>query len=338
MKRGALAIGLGIGLAMLSAARARAEEPPAGSIPLPVDKTATVRAEGKVYYLDGAKVIPRTAEITVQLGVTIVGINKASLDVQGGFKVHGTQDSWVTIRNVDFSPTLSPLRGVHLDMADLHGCVFRHPESAAFDGQWTIENSCLQRDCAFDVRIAGGFLKIMTVEFGIPCKIRCVPPKTGGPPIEVDVRSSWMKTLDFTGPAAVNFVNSEIRGLALHGVTDATVNGCDVLGELSVKQAAEDSFKKLVLTKVNFFDGCRLVLERPKGPDTKDEKLKLDKPFFGTKESGIGTEDEKTIMGMIVDGADAPEVSIKAWLANPQKRKHALVNYDTLRSRAPPLK
>src|SRR5262245_3025263 len=186
-------------LVALSTREAAADQPPDGAIPFPVEKTGTVRSDaGKTYYIDGAKVIPRTAEVTVQLGVSIVGINKASLDVQGGLKVHGTQDVWVTIRNVDFSPTRSTLKGLHLDCADLHGCTFRYGEDATLQGDVTIENSCLQRDCTFDVRLGGGFLKIMTVEFGMPCRMRSVRQKENSVPVEVEVRSSWMKTIELS--------------------------------------------------------------------------------------------------------------------------------------------
>ena len=50
--------------------------------------------------------MPKNVEITVQLDVRIVGINDASLDVQGGLKIHGTQDHWVKIDGVDLSPVL----------------------------------------------------------------------------------------------------------------------------------------------------------------------------------------------------------------------------------------
>jgi hypothetical protein len=321
-----------------SAGSARAEAPPPGSVPLVCDRTGTIRAEGKSYYIDGAQVIPRSAEVTLQLGVTVVGINNASLDVQGGFKAHGTEDIWVTIRNVDFSPTTSPLKGVHLDMVDLVGCKWVHGETAGMDGTFTIENSCFQRDSTFNVCLRGGFLKIMTVEFGMPCRIRCVRQKENPVPIEVDVRSSWMKEIEISGPAVANFRHSEIKGgLVLKNVTDVMVDGCDISQKLAFHQAPDDSVKKIELTKVNFFDGARLVLERKKGPDTKTDKLKLDKPYFGTS-GDVAVVDDKGIAGLIDDAEDDPEGSIKVWWSKANKRKHLLVNYDTLRSRAPPMK
>jgi hypothetical protein len=332
-------LGAAVGLALALAAPVRAAEPPpVGSIPLPLDRTGTVRAEGKTYYIDGAQVVPRTAEVTIQLGVTIIGINNASLDVQGGFKAHGTQDIWVTIRNVDFSPTRAPLKGVHLDMVTFEGCKWVHGETAAMSGVFTIENSCFQRDCTFDVALQGGFLKIMTVEFGMPCAIRCIRQKENPVPIEVEVRSSWMKAISLTGAAVANFRHSEIKGgLVCNNVTDVIVDGCDVSQTLSFLQAPEDSAKKIELTKINFFDGCRLVLRRKQGPDTKAEKVKLDKPYFGTK-GGVPVLEDKEIAALIDDAEDDAEGTLRVWWNKANKRKHLLVNYDTLRMRAPPLK
>ena len=97
---------------LLSAAPAAAESPPPGAKPFPTNKSRKLRAkDGPVFYIDGPTVIPKKVEITVQLDVQIVGINGATLDVQGGLKVHGTQDHWVKITNVDFSPTRSPHKG-----------------------------------------------------------------------------------------------------------------------------------------------------------------------------------------------------------------------------------
>src|SRR6187455_1396227 len=87
---------------------AMAEEPPAGAIPLPLKGRVTVRADGHPYYVDGPQVIPGGANIRLEQRVKVVGINKASLDVLGGFDVHGTMDNWVRIENIDFSPTHAP--------------------------------------------------------------------------------------------------------------------------------------------------------------------------------------------------------------------------------------
>jgi hypothetical protein len=147
-----------------------------------------------------------------------------------------------------------------------------------------------------------------------------------------------MRDVHVSGPGALNFVSSELRGLDLRGVTEVLVSGCDLTVELGVRQTAEDSFKKVTLTKLNFFDGCKLVLERPRGSATKDEKLKLDKPFFGAKEGGKGIEDLKAIAAHVQDGTDVEDGTIRAWVQNPGDRKHQLVDYQTLRMRVPPLK
>lgn len=331
-----LALLLGAG-ATAGARVAHAESPPAGAKPFPLRKTTIVRGRGTRYYIDGAAVIPRTAEITVQLGVTIIGINNASLDVRGGLKVHGTMGSWVVIKKVDFSPTSFPLRGLHLDMVDFHGCTFRHSEEQSIRGDVTIENSCLQRDCIFDVRLTAGFLKIMTVEFGMPCTIRSVRHKQNRKPIELEIRSSWMKEIHFSGPGMANFRHSEIRGgLTCTDVTQVMVDGCDLAGNLSFQQAPTESFKKLSLTKCNMFMDGKVVCARKAGPRTKRERVRLQKFYFGPK-IGRGLQKKAEIQARIRDGADTPGRTVTIGWTKPAKRPHMLVNYTTLRDRAPPL-
>jgi len=317
---------------------AEAKDPPADAVPLPLGKTAILGEFGSTYYLDGACIIPRTVEITVQRGVTILGINGASLDVQGGLKVHGTQDTWVTIHHVDFSPTSAPLRGLHLDMVDFYDCTFKHSDEQSLRGEITIENSCFQKNCVFDVRLTEGFLKIMTVEFGMPCSVRSIRQKENRKPIEFEVRSSWMKAIKFAGPAMANFRHSEIRGgLACSEVTQVLVDGCDISGMLSFRQNPTDSFKKLTLTKCNLFEGAKVVCIRASGPKTKKERVRLQKFYFGPKQ-GPGLAKKHDIEALIEDGSDLSDGNVTINWTKPKKRPHQLVNYSTLRDRAPRLR
>src|SRR5262245_27509181 len=123
------------------------DPPPKNAIPFPLTGRQTVRAGANSYYIDGAQVIPAGAAIRVEKQVNIIGINQASLDVRGELAVHGTMDCWVHIRDVDFSPTVNPEGGLHLDMASLHNCKFKHAEGASYSGGITMENSALQYDC-----------------------------------------------------------------------------------------------------------------------------------------------------------------------------------------------
>lgn len=314
------------------------QAPPADAEPFPLGRTTTVKGLGTKYYIDGPSVIPKNAEITVQRGVTIIGINGATLDIQGGLKIHGTQDTWVTIHAVDFSPTSMPRKDAHFDMVDFRGCRFQHADDQSIGGGITIENSCFQRDCTFDVRITGGFLKIMTVEFGMPCRVRSIRDKENRKPIEFEVRSSWMKAIHFSGPAMANFRHSEIRG-GLHcmNVTQVVVDGCDISETLSFQQAAEESFKKLTLTKCNMFGEATVVCARPAGPKVKKERVRLQKFYFGPKD-GPGLRDKDDIQARLRDGSDAEDGNVTIQAAKPNKRSHKLVNYDTLRDRAPALR
>lgn len=316
-------------------APARADEP--AGMPFPLDKTQMLKVEGKPYIIDGAKVIPPNVEITIQRGVRIQGINNASLEVQGGLKAHGTETVWVVIQNVDFSPTSVPKRGLHFDMVDFINCKFKHSDKQSVSGEFTIENCCLQRDCEFDVRVVGGLLRIMTVEFGMPCRIRCAKEKENRTPLEIGIHTSWMRDLVIQGGAALTVRSTELKnGLELKNVTDVLVDGCDVSGKLAILQDAEDSFGKVTLTKNNLYDGATLVLSRPEGPKTKVEKVKVDKFFFGPKH-GSGVTGDKEVAALIKDREDDPTQTVSAWWSKPNEREHALVSY-MLRSRAPDLK
>src|SRR4029078_4460472 len=97
-------------------------------VPLPLVGRKTVHADGKAYVIDGKQTIPGGSVIRIESNVVIHGINDASLEVKGGLLVHGTQECWVHIDHVDFSPTVAPDNEVHLDMCDLNACTFVHKE------------------------------------------------------------------------------------------------------------------------------------------------------------------------------------------------------------------
>lgn len=323
--------------AMQGVVRAETEPVPVGAIPLPVGKTSTVRGRGMTWYVDGPTVIPPNVEIRIELGTTILGINNASLEVQGGLKVHGTQGSWVKMKNIDFSPTVHAKRGFHLDMVDFYGCKFVHPEKAPLGGGLTIENSTFQRDCTLKFRVHDSFLKIMTVEAGCACEIHAVPSSKKF--IEIEVRSSWMRELTLTGMCRATVRHSELKaGITCRNVHDVEIDGCDVEADITFRQGPEDVFKKVVLTKCNMLSGANVVLDRPKGPKTKKERVKLDKFYFAPGERRVKALQGKAIAKRVKDGDDLPkgEGSVFATWGAANKRKHQLVSY-TLKQRIPPL-
>lgn len=321
-------------------ARAEGEQPPAGAQPFPVGRTTKLTArDGPVFYIDGPTVIPKNAEITVQLDTQIVGINGASLDVQGGLKVHGTQDHWVKIEKVDFSPTREPKLGFHLDMVDLHGCRFVHGEDQAYAGEFTIENAAMQRDCAFDVRIAEGTFKLMTVDSGIDWAIHAVSPDPRTKKILLQVRSSWAKAIHLDGACDATFRHCEIKGgLTCEHVTTLVVDGCDITDALVVRQGPEDVFKDVTLTKCNLFDGCTLTLHREPNEEAKQEKVKVDKFYFGKRDANAGITKKDDLAALVSDGEDEPSRRVIARITSPEKKQQLLVNYGPLRMRVPPVR
>ncbi len=317
---------------------ARADAPHAGWLPLPLTGRVTVKGAGKTYYVDGAQKIPKGAEIRLEAGLTLVGLNKASLEVAGGFEIHGTVDHWVGVEGIDFSPTLAPEGGFHFDMAALYGCAFVHPEGKVFDGGLTLENSCLSRTCKFDVRIRSGYLRVMTTELGVPATVRSLPEK--GKPPEVSFRTCWLKQTTLEGSGALMLRAAEVRGtLDVRHVDDLILDGCDFFADVKIAQELDDSWSKVVLTKDNLLIGAKLTLARPTGPKTKQEKVRVERFFF---EDAQGTQGEpalsdKDVAARIVDGEDDPQVSVKAFWSKPNERKHVFLD-KALRMRAPPLK
>jgi hypothetical protein len=304
--------------------------PPTGEQPFPTDKSATLR--GGPYVIDGAKTIPRGVEINVAPGVRISGKNHASLDVQGGLKITGTTGDkyWVRVDDVDFSPTKTPALGVHFDMADFSRCKIAHPlEGTGFEGEWTIENCTFQRDCGpIDVKMTKGFLKLMTVEFGIGCKIRCEPPKGSPKGIELQIRTAWMREFAIEGPATAHVVHSNFpEGFEAKRVTDLDVNGCDVRKTFHVAQAADDSFRGVSLTKVNLFEGATVVLERAAGGAAKPENVTLQKFWFD--------DSPQDLSPLVKDGGDAG--TVKALIQQRSADRHYLVTRMVL-GNIPPLR
>jgi hypothetical protein len=304
---------------------------PADGVPLPLEGRKTVRHEGKTYYVDGARVIPKGSAIRVEKDCRIVGVNGASLDVQGGFEVHGTVDHFVRIDGIDFGKTRKPETNFHFDMADLEGCRFVHGEGESFEGEWTIENSTLQRGCSVSVRLARGFFRLMTTEVRGPLRVEAMPTK--GKPTEVSIRTSWIDgLLAVSGPCVARIQFLDLKGgFEAKDFTDLGVDGCDVHGgRLALVQGPEGSFSDLFLTKCNLFADARVLLDRPTGPKTKAEKVKIDKFHFG-----VPSLTEKQIADRIDDGADDPARSVRAFWTKPADRAHVFTS-EALKMRIPP--
>ena len=329
----ALALLVACGASVAPAARLSAAPVPPGAVPLPLTGRQTVRADAKAYTIDGKQVIPAGAVIRIESNVNIIGINGASLEVKGGLLIHGTQDSWVRVTDVDFSPTVAPDGQVQFDMADLGDCKFVTPEQAAFDGGFTFENSTFQSTCKFAMRLRRGFIRLMTANVKIPIRIESVPEKGALP--EIAIRTSWMHNVTLVGAADATVRDAEIRG-----VLDATafdslvVDGCDLFGNIAFHQPVEGSFGKLQLLKCNLLGASKIILARPTGPKTSVEKVRVEKFHFdnGTPKPDLS---DKAIKDRIDDGADDETVSVKAFWQNPSDRRHFFLS-DTLRSRRPP--
>ena len=129
--------------------------------------------------------------------------------------------------------------------------------------------------------------------------------------------------------------DTEVRGLLdARDFTDLTIDGLDLFYGLSLHQRAEGTFAKLQLLKCNLLDGSKIVFDRPAGPKTKMEKVRVERFFFGTLEDKPETGD-KQIADRIDDGADSAAVSVKAFWEKPEDRRHVFVD-KYLMGRRPP--
>lgn len=306
---------------------------PSPTKPLPLTGRPTVRADGTTYVIDGKQTIPKGAAVRVEADVLIRGINGASLDVRGSLQIHGTQDHWVKIENVDFSATVAPENGLHFDMANLGGCRFVTAEADAFEGGLTIENSALQSDCKLALRVQSGFVRFMTANVKIPIRIETLPTK--GTPAEVAIRTCWAKEITLVGPSDATIRNAELKGaVEASGFTSLVVDGCEVAGNLTFRQGPEGSFAGLSLLKCNVLSGWRLRLARPVAPKTPMEKVRVEKFYFAAA-NGKSDVSDKAIRDRIDDGADDESVSVKAFWTNPADRPHDFID-PKLRLRRPP--
>ncbi|MBL9089075.1 MAG: hypothetical protein JNM10_18190 [Planctomycetia bacterium] len=285
-------------------------------VPLPLTGRLSVKADGKRYVVDGKQVLAAGALIKLEEGVRVVGKNGASLEVKGGLRALGGDDGKVSIDGIDFSPTVAPENGFHLNGVTLSGCTFVHGEGAAFEGELTVENSTWSG--AFDVRIARGFARIMSTTLPA-ASVTCVADKGRAP--EVALRGCQLSSFTLKGASAATLRSTSVSGtFTAVDFTDLLVDGCDVSGGLVFRQGPEGSFSKLVLTKCNLEGGATVTFARPAGPKTPMEKVRLDKFWFGRADAKPDLTDQ-AIGERIQDGADDPAVSVKAYWSSPQERR-----------------
>lgn len=295
--------------------RARAAD--AEDVPLPLTGRLTVKANGTRYVVDGKQVIPAGSLIKLEENVRVVGRNGASLEVKGGLRALGGDDGRVRFDGIDFSPTVAPENGFHLNGVELSGCTFAHAEGVAFEGELTVENATWNG--SFDLRIRRGFARIMSVVLNPPSTITCVAEKGRAP--EVAIRGCTVSSLTLRGASFATLRSTKVTGaFTASEFTDLLVDGCDVSGSLTFTQTEAGSFSKLVLTKCNLLEGATVTLQRPAGPKTPMEKVRLDKFYFG-RSGGKADLTDKEIAGRIVDGADDPAVSVRAYWQSPQDRQ-----------------
>jgi hypothetical protein len=257
----------------------------------------------------------------------LVGI-KASLEVAGGFEIHGTVDHSRASR----ASTSALARGrFHFDMASLYACV--RTGGQGLRRRASIENSCL-RATAGSTSASLGLPAFHDAEVGMrPRSARC--PE--GKPPEVSFRTCWLKQTLLEGRGALMLRAAEVKGtLEVRHVDDLILDGCDFLGDVKIVQEVDDSWSRVQLLKSNLLAGAKLTLARPTGPKTKQEKVRLEKFHFEGAQGAPALSD-KDVAARVVDGEDDPQVSVKAVWSKPNERRHVFLDKQ-LRMRAPPLR
>jgi len=294
-----------------------ADEP----LPLPVDKTAILRKDGAVYYVEGRVTIPAGVEVTILNDIEVFGRGEgATIAVEGSFVVHGVREREVVFHDVtiEVQPEFEDL---HMDMAILDGGGVRGPEGAAVNGDIFFELFDFVHGATLDVRVASGSVELSTVCSETPVKIEVVPPEDATDnKIKVNIRGCGQGTLKTCEPHPLRI---GLRGgLEVSGAQEIVVRSTRVGGDLcairnwqkslifdackiqskalEVTHDAAGYFAKAQFAKCDVYSPS--VLFRAPVEKGKKDTAHVQRFFFA------GEGDEDVVMEKIVkDAADDPE-------------------------------
>lgn len=192
--------------------------------PLPVEKTATLREDDAVWYIDGRQRIPRTATLTSLRRGRIVGRGEgAVLEVEGGLDLRAVTGGEVVIQDVWVEP-LAGCKGLTLLNCRFEGKGgLRTSSLGPAKAKLILNKSRFVGSAELDLELTAGQVALMGFGSEAPVRIACAVEEGERPgKLELTAVGCQGKQAGFDG------------GLRVEGVREVLVRHCDLAGELSV--------------------------------------------------------------------------------------------------------
>ena len=288
--------------------------------PLPHTRTSLVKAEGKVYTVEGRITIPRGVEITLQKGVIVrrTGSEKAVIEVAGSLVVHGISGTEVKFQGVQIEP-LPKVQQLHLDMCKMEsGSSVIAPKDRPTSGILTIEN-CDFSGSRVEIAATSGKVKLMTISSGSPVVLTGVDVGDRKCKAQASVRTCKLNGIKIENFADVTLRSNLLRSSPVQ-FTDNRVfmfdsNRVDA-GAMTFRSTEPKGLKKLKFTKNDLF--ClNITFFAPRVGKSRSRVI-LDKCYFG------GTTDPDKIAEVIKDGEDDEANGTRVLVKKAMKRPHGL--------------
>lgn len=325
-------------LLVYAACAASAQETPEG-LPFPAHKTAILRKDGAVYFVEGRVTIPAGVEVTILNDIKIVGAGEgATIEVIGSLVVHGVRGREVLFENVTIEPQ-ETFKEIHMDMAILSGSSLKTATDVRANGHLFLELFDFIGGATADVTMASGSVELSSVCAENQINIRVRPPDGSTTTrLKVNIRGciqGLMREcephvsriglrggLDVDGGNEIVLRSSRVGGdlCALRNWDKSLIfDACKVDAKrLEITHDKAGKFAKAQFAKCDVYSP-KMLLRAPIKKGKKDT-AKLARFFFG------GQGDPKVVMSSIVEDAqDDPEkngVTVK--LAKVKTRAHEM--------------
>jgi hypothetical protein len=272
--------------------------------PFPCDKSAPVRDDTVTYVVEGRMRIPKGIDVAVQKGVSIVGRKKgdeeAVLEVQGSLAICGVTGLPVNVDGLWIEPQ-ERFDTLRVTACSIGGGGIRTPKDKVVEGRlFFVEDTMFSSGASLTATVQIDQLDVQRVTTATPVVLTAVLP--------AGATSKKMAVMvhkgSLTGGLLLDgFTAATVRSAILGGRTvlkdcaKLTVDGCQLGGEVEIRQSAPGRFKDALLTKCDV-SAPKLTVYAPlqKG---LSEALLVEKCWFN------GETDEKAVLQKVVaDGED----------------------------------
>jgi len=309
------------------------------ALPLPVNRTAILRKDGAVYFIEGRVQIPAGIEVTILNDIRIIGRGPdATIEVVGTLVVHGVGGREVVFENVTVEPQ-ADFKEVHMDMAIFEGGGVKSPKDVSINGHLFLELFDFVRGALLDVRVASGSVELSSVCAETPIKIAIVPPDGAtdnkvkvnvrgcgqgqNRPCEPHVNRVGLKGgLDVSGANEIVVRSTRVSGAlcAIRNWRKSLIfDACKIQSSrLEVTHNEAGKFVKAQFAKCDIYSP--VVLFRAPIKKGKKDTAKVQRFYFG------GEGDPKVVLSEIIeDKTDDPEKNgVRVKLDKVKTRAHAM--------------